>query len=402
MSSLVRDLWPDRWVGDRARQRLAVLREVDPWLVLCVVALLLCGLVFIGSATSDDAQFGNQQGRQALFVLCGAGIGFFLLLVPYARLMRGAWLLYFVTLAALLGLPLFAPVINGARRWYALPGFSIQPSEFAKLAVVLALAALLRFKSRARTFEGLIVPMLVAALPAVLILRQPDLGSSLVFAPVLLSMCFVAGAPTRSVLLVVVLAMGIGVLAYFTSLHGYQKERIDVWLQHWTWTEEALATSKDARTAIRGTGYQPWQALIALGGGGLFGFGIGEGPQNVYDFLPYRSEDYVFAVVGEESGWLGCVLVLGLMFTLVLGILGIAGRTRERFGRLVCVGVATWLGTQALVHVAVCAWLVPATGLPMPMLSYGGSSTLATLLGIVVCLNIGARREPVLAGDGFR
>ncbi|MCB9884991.1 MAG: FtsW/RodA/SpoVE family cell cycle protein [Planctomycetes bacterium] len=402
MSSMARELWPDRWFGDRARQRLAVLREVDPWLVLCTVALLLCGLVFIGSATQDDAQFGNQQGRQALFVVCGAGISFFLLLVPYARLMRGAWLLYFATVVALLGLPFFAPVINGARRWYSLPGFSIQPSEFAKLAVVLALAALLRFKSRARTVEGLFVPMLVAAVPALLILRQPDLGSALVFAPVLLAMCFVAGAPPRSVLLVVLVALGVGVIAYFTSLHGYQKERIDVWLKHWTWTDELIKADEGVRDLILNKGYQSWQALIAMGGGGLTGFGIGSGPQNRYDFLPYRSEDYVFAVVGEETGWLGCVLVLGLMFALVIGILGIAARTRERFGRLVCVGVATWLGMQSLVHVAVCAWLVPATGLPMPALSYGGSSTMATLLGIVVCLNIGARREPVLAGDGFR
>lgn len=402
MSSSARSLRPDRWLSDRARQRLAVLREVDPWLVLCTCALLLCGIVFIGSATQDDPQFSNQPGRQALFVVCGVGIGFFLLLVHYARLMRAAWLLYGVSVLALLGLPFFAPVINGARRWYSLPGFSIQPSEFAKLAVVLALAALLRFKSRARTFEGLIVPMLVAAVPAVLILRQPDLGSSLVFAPMLLAMCFVAGASGRSIVLVVVLALLVGVVAYFTSLHGYQRARIDTWLGHWSWTEERIHSDGKVRDVIANHGYQSWQALIAMGSGGLTGFGLGQGPQNRYDFLPYRSEDYIFAVVGEEAGWLGCLLVMGLALAIVFGILSIALRTRERFGRLVCVGVATWIGTQAIIHVAVCAWLVPATGLPFPGLSYGGSSTMATLLGVVMCLGIGARPEPVLAGDGFR
>ncbi len=401
MTSVAREFRQDRWFGERTRQRLAVLQRVDPWLVLCTVALLLCGLVFIGSATQDDAQFQNQQGRQALFALCGLGAGFFLLLVHYVRFLRAAWLLYGACVLALLGLPFFAPVINGARRWYAFPGFSIQPSEFAKLAVVVALAALLRWKGRARTIDGLFVPMLVTAVPALLILRQPDLGSALVFVPVLLAMCFVAGAPVRSVLAVIAAALGGGVLAYFTGLHGYQKARIDVWLQHWTWTEADLDSWKVQET-LRDIGYQSWQGLIALGSGGFTGVGLGEGPQNRYGYLPYRSEDYIFAVVGEETGWLGCLLVLALTFAIVFGILGIALRTRERFGRLVCVGVATWIGTQALVHVAVCAWLVPATGLPMPALSYGGSSSLATLLGIALCLGIGARPEPVLGGDGFR
>jgi rod shape determining protein RodA len=365
------------------------------------MALALCGLVFIGSATSEDALTAGQQGRQALFLACGMGVGFFVLLPHYVHIMRAAWPLYGLVVLALAGLPFFAPEINGARRWYALPGFSIQPSEFAKLAVVLALAALLRFKSRARTFDGLVVPILVAAVPALLVLRQPDLGSTLVFGPVLLAMCYAAGASGRSILLVLAIVLGVLAVAYFELLHGYQERRIDVWLQHWLWDESNLHTQK-VREVLRGPGYQPWQALIAMGAGGWTGFGIGNGPQNRYDFLPYDCEDYVFAVVGEETGWLGCLCVLALVAAIVFGLLGIAMRTRERFGRLVCVGVAIWIGTQALCHVAVCAWLVPAKGLPMPLVSYGGSSTLATLLGIAICLNIGARREPILAADGFR
>lgn len=383
------------------RDRLRVLANVPGGLVLCVAALALCSLVFIGSATADDPRFGGQQTRQALFLLCGAGFGFFLLLPHYVHVMRAAWPAYGLAVLALAGLPWFAPEINGTRRWYAFPGFSIQPSEFAKLAVVLAVAALLRFKTRARTFDGLIVPILVTSVPALLILRQPDLGSALVFGPVLLAMCYAAGASLRSILLVSALGAALGVVASFTLLHGYQQTRIDVWLAHWSWNDANLETQA-VREMLRGPAYQPWQALIALGGGGLTGFGIGEGPQNRYDFLPYRSEDYVFAVVGEETGWLGCLVVLTLVLGLVLGILAVAMRTRERFGRLVCVGVATWIGAQTLIHVAVCGWLVPAKGLPMPLLSYGGSSSLATMLGIALCLNIGARREPILAADGFR
>ena len=232
-------------------------------------------------------------------------------------------------------------------------------------------------------------------------LRQPDLGSSLVFGPVLLAMCFVAGAPIRSIVGVILASVGLGVVAYFSLLHDYQLDRIHAWWSHWGIGPGAIE-SHEVREMLRNDGFQPWQALIALGAGGWTGFGLGQGPQNRYDFLPYRSEDYVFAVVGEEAGWLGCLLVLAIYFAVVLGIFAMAMRTRERFGRLVCVGVGTWIGAQGLMHVAVCAWLVPSTGLPMPGLSYGGSSTLAMLLGIALCLNVGARPEPVLAGDGFR
>jgi rod shape determining protein RodA len=383
-----------------ARSRLDVLREVDGWLVLVTAALCLCGLVFIGSATHDDPLFHAQQARQALFVACGFGIGVFVVLPHYVHVLRGAWLFFGIVLLALLGLPFFAPEINGARRWYALPGFSVQPSEFAKLAVVLALAALLRFKARARTFDGLVVPMLVAAAPALMVLRQPDLGSSLVFGPVLLAMCYAAGASGRAILLLLAIAVGVFALAYGELLQPYQRDRIEVWLDHWRWAEADLQTF-EVKEKLRGDGFQPWQALIALGGGGMLGAGVGQGPQNRHDFLPYRSEDYVFAVVGEEVGWAGAMVVLALLGVLVWLLLATAMRTRERFGRLVCVGVAAWIGTQTLIHVAVCGWLVPATGLPMPFLSYGGSSALSALLGVALCVNIGARREPILAGDGF-
>lgn len=389
------------WLLQRARSRLQVLLQVDRWVVLALLALLLSGLVLIGSATQDDARFADQQGRQALFAVCSAGFGCVVIVVPYARWMRLAWALYAVVVVALLGLPFFAPLINGARRWYPMPGFSVQPSEFAKLAIVLATANLLRFQTRARAMRSLLVPLLVASVPGVLILQQPDLGSTLVLGPVLLAMCFVAGASLRSVLRVIV-ALGLGFLVlYFVGMHDYQLARIHAWWGHWG-IGAGEVVDPAVREMLRNEGFQPWQALIAMGAGGWTGFGLGQGPQNRYDFLPYRSDDYIFAVLGEEAGWLGCMVVLCIYLALVLGLLRIATQTRERFGRLVCVGVATWLGTQGLLHIAVCAWLVPSKGLPMPGLSYGGSSTLAMVIGVALCLNVGARREMVLAGDGFR
>lgn len=377
---------------------LLVLKKVDWWLALVTTTLCFVSLVLLRSTTQDDPRFQAQFGKQVLFVVVSLGAGFFGLLVHYRRVMRAAWPVWGLGVLALLLLPVFGSVINGSRRWYSLPGFSIQPSEFAKLAVVIGLAALLRFDRRRRALGGLWWPMVVAGLPAGLVLLQPDLGSALVFGPVLLAMCYAAGVRGRTIAFAVVLALLAVGLAYVEGMHGYQKQRIDVWAQHWTWDPQA----RDVREILRGPAYQPWQALIAMGSGGLTGFGIGQGPQNRYSFLPYRSEDYIFAVVGEEAGWLGCLCVLALYAALVYGLLRLAANTRERFGRLVCVGVAAWIGCQSLMHAAVCCWLVPSTGVPMPLLSYGGSSVLATVLGVALCLNIGARREPVLAGDGFR
>jgi rod shape determining protein RodA len=156
------------------------------------------------------------------------------------------------------------------------------------------------------------------------------------------------------------------------------------------------------QAVLRADGYQPWQALVAIGGGGVDGFGYMQGPQSRFDFLPYRDGDYVFAVLAEELGLFGVAVVLGLVLAQVLLLLAAADRTRERFSRLLLVGVAAWIGAQTLMHVAVCSWLAPATGLPMPFVSHGGSSSVALLLAVGVCLNVASRNSPVLSGDGFR
>ncbi len=380
------------------RSPFAALRNVDWWLWLCAASLCLCSLVFLKSSTQDDPRFQAQFGKQALFAVTGLGIGVFCMLPHYRHALRLWWFAYGGTTLALLLLPVFGSIKNGSRRWYDLPGISIQPSEFAKLGVVIGLAALLRFPRRPTIGNAVLAPGLMAALPAALVLVQPDLGSTLVFVPITIAMCYAAGAKGRHIAAVCGIGLVAFCVAYFTVMHGYQKDRIDVWAQHWAWDPAA----PQVRTMLRGQAYQPWQALIAMGSGGMLGFGVGQGPQNRYDFLPYRSEDYIFAVVAEETGFVGSVGVLLLYAALVFGLLRVAARTRERFGKLLCVGVAAWIGCQSLMHAAVCAWLVPSTGVPMPLVSYGGSSVLATLLGIALCCNVSARREPVLAGDGFR
>ncbi|MCB9869731.1 MAG: FtsW/RodA/SpoVE family cell cycle protein [Planctomycetes bacterium] len=384
----------------------AVLRQLDWWLVLVATALSLVGLTFIHSATRYDPEFSGQHVRQALFLSVSAGLGLLVILVPYTRFLRLAWLLYSGTAAALLLLPWFGTTINGARRWYMLPGFAVQPAEFAKVAVIAALAAWLRFRTQPRWMDHVVVPTLITAVPALLVMKQPDLSSSLVFWPILLAMVYAGGASLRQLLAFGVAGATVVVLGYLLVLHDYQLERIEVWRQHFAWTGGAPELDPGQRIALRdalrGPAYQPWQALIAIGSGGVTGFGLGAGPQNSHDFLPYRNADYLFAVVAEETGLLGAFGLLGLQMALVLSLLRLAWRTRERFGRLLIVGVAGFLGAQSLMHVAVCSWLVPATGLPLPFLSYGGSSTMCAVVALALALNAGARRLPVLGGDGYR
>lgn len=383
---------------------LKVLRNLDWWLVLVSLSMVLVGLVFIHSATRYDPMFIGQHNRQALFVLVSAGMGGILVFIPYPRIMRFAWVIYAGAVVALLLIPFFGTTINGARRWFMLPGFAIQPAEFAKLAVILALAAWLRFRSEGRLFDNVLMPFVIAFVPALLVMRQPDLGSSMVFCPIVVVMAYSAGACLRHLFWIGLLG-GVAVLVgYLFLLHDYQLARVDAWQLHFTWQPEtATGAEREAiRNLIRGPAYQPWQSLIAIGSGAWVGFGVGEGPQNRYDFVPYRNADYIFSVVAEETGLLGVLGLMLLQGALVLVLLRIASRSRERFGRILVIGVATFLGSQTLMHIAVCSWLVPSTGLPLPLMSYGGSSTMVTVLALALALNVGARRQPVVASDAFR
>jgi len=383
---------------------LKVFRTLDWWLVLVSLTLVLVGLVFIHSATRYDPMFVGQHNRQALFVLVSAGLGAIVVMIPYPRIMRFAWVIYAGVVVALLLIPFFGTTINGARRWFMLPGFAIQPSEFAKLAVIFALAGWLRFRSEGRLFDNVVMPLVITLVPALMVMRQPDLGSAIVFCPIVVVMAYSAGASLRHLFWAGLLGAVVVLVAYVFLLEDYQLERISAWQGHFAWQPEVAGGEEreEIRNLIRGPAYQPWQSLIAIGSGGWLGFGVGEGPQNRYDFVPYRNADYIFSVVAEETGLLGVIILMCLQLAMVLMLMRIASRSRERFGRILVVGVATFLGSQTLMHIAVCAWLVPSTGLPLPLMSYGGSSTMVTVLALAMALNVGARRQPVVASDAFR
>lgn len=371
------------------------LKRTDWSLVLAACGLAVIGITFIWGASRrpEEAAWFALSGyarRQALWLVVGLAAMGVTLLVPYRYLARYGYTLYAGAVAALLYVLLFGPERNYARRWIALGPLTVQPSEFAKVALVVALAKYLRYKESYRTWWGLLVPLALAMVPMVLVTVEPDLGSALVFVPVVFVLLYVAGARKGHLLLyaaaplvavLVLWALGIHLLA------PYQRDRL-------------LAFLAPERYA-RGAGYQLLQSLIAVGSGGMWGKGLGLGTQGQLGFLPARRTDFIFASIAEEWGFVGATVVIALYVYLLLGAVAIARRTRDPFGRLLAVGVMTLLATQALINTGMTVRLAPVTGLPLPFVSLGGSALVANFIALGVLLNVGARPQVVLSREDF-
>ncbi|MED5331005.1 MAG: FtsW/RodA/SpoVE family cell cycle protein [Planctomycetota bacterium] len=386
------------------------LPPLEPGVILPVGLLLGVGLTFVWSTTHDHSGF--LWAKQLLFVLLGLGAAGFVMRLGVERLVHLAYPIYFGLVIVLVLLPVMGESSGGlTQRWIQLPfGLKLQPSEFMKWGLMLALARHLQHRGVTDTWRSYLFPFLLAVVPWFLVMRQPDLGSSLVMLPVFVAMLFVSGARPKHVMSLAAATAVLIPLAYFSPgvLEPYQKDRVDAFLQPIpSLIEEAKALHQDRRhepaRAIekqvsqlkQGTGRQQFYAVVAMGSGGLLGDGLGQGTQNAGNLLPVQHTDFIFAIIGEEWGLGGTVLVLFLFGSLVTGILSVAHRTREPFGRLLCVGVAVSLGMQAILHLGINAGILPVTGLTLPLVSYGGSSIVASLLAVGCVLDV-ARRKTVV------
>ncbi len=280
---------------------------------------------------------------------------------------------------------------NHARRWLDLGGgFKLQPSELAKLAVLLVLARWFADRPAPKTIRELIRPACLVAIPAGLVVLQPDLGTALTFGPLFLAMAWFAGTSWRKLkwyLLVPTLLFP----ASLFLVRDYQLERIDVWLRQDTLTQEERADA----------GYHLWHAKLAVGSGGLTGYGWGQGPENRLDRLPERHNDFLFPVIAEEFGLVGASTFLFLYGWLALAALAASRRHRDPFTRFVVAGVGVHFGVHMVINVGVTLGLLPATGLPLPLVSWGGSSMLAGGLALGLALAVGASREPSFSDRAF-
>lgn len=367
--------------------------RLDWLLMLAVLGLVTLGTLLVWSATTHREDLtGGDPTAYLKKQLVNIAIGLVLLVVVMATDHRWvriiAPLVYLGSLGGLVLVLTMGTTVNGSRSWVQLGGMSIQPSEFAKLAVVVGMALWVAERAdvrRGRPRGGLgdVVGMLViAGLPTALILLQPDLGTMLVLSATVFGVLAISGAPRRWLALLAAGGVTAGAAAIAAGfLKQYQVDRF------------LAFTNPDLDP--RGAGYNVEQARIAVGNGGLFGQGLFDGSQTRAGFVPEQHTDFVFTVAGEELGLIGAGVLIALLGVVIWRALMIASRTDDVFGRLAAAGIACWFGFQAFQNVGMCLGIMPVTGVPLPFVSYGGSSMFAGMLAIGLLQNIHRRSTTV-------
>lgn len=363
-----------------------------PWsIVIVAVALVTLGLIGIARGEALSRSHGAHFDRQVGWaVLCGAAM-LAATLGSYRTLARWSYAAFALSIALLL-IVFWFPTINGAHRWMRVGSVGLQPSEFAKLAFVLALARYLMYRDSYRRLVGLFIPLALALVPVLLILKEPDLGTALVFLPVLFVMLVAAGARARHLVLLTAVAVCLLPLLW-SQMSREQKSRI---------TALAEQTAPGERPTDDAYHLHQAKQLLALGGwtGSWIGGSV-VGDDAVY-YVPESQTDSIAVVLGERFGLLGWCGLLALYLALVWRCLVVAQGTIEPFGRLTAIGVAALVGTQALINTAMLVGLLPITGLALPLASYGGSSLLANALALGIVLNVGLRPGYDVAHEPFR
>jgi rod shape determining protein RodA len=375
-------------------QLRSTVRRLDWVLLLAVLALVALGTLLVWSATSqrEDLTGGDTTAylrKQLVNVVIGLVLMGAVVVTDHRWVRIVAPLVYLASIGGLVLVLTMGSTVNGSRSWLQLGGMSIQPSELAKLAVVIGMALWMAERADVRrtrvtgTGDGIgdVVGMLaIAGVPAALILLQPDLGTMLVLSATVLGVVAVSGAPRRWLGLLV----GGGVTAAVAAVAAgfLQQYQVDRFLAF---------TNPDLDP--RGAGYNVEQARIAIGSGGLFGEGLFDGSQTRAGFVPEQHTDFVFTVAGEELGLLGAGLLIALLGLVIWRALAIAMRTDDLFGRLAAAGIACWFAFQAFQNIGMCLGIMPVTGVPLPFVSYGGSSMFAGMLAVGLLQNIHLRTQ---------
>ena len=341
-------------------------------LLLCVYTILAIGLLFIYTV---GQQIGGRMEfywlRQLIWIAIGTGILLFLAAINYHALGKKAWQIYLATLSLLILVLIFGREVNSAKSWLSiLPGLpALQPTEFMKLGLINLCAWLAsRHRLPLSLWTSLALHLLLLSVPIALIALQPDLGSSLLLVPPVLIILFISGIKKKLIFYSVLIVIIVFPLFYMFGLKSYQKKRIAVFFQ----------PSKQGWNAL--------QSKLAVGSGGMKGKGIWQGTQHVLGFLPkpVTPTDFIFSVIAEETGFIGALIIIAILMALLLMIIWIASKARDPFGRNLSIGIATLLWIQAHINIGMTIGLAPIIGLPLPFISYGGSS----MLLIMACIGI--------------
>lgn len=374
--------------GDRLNPRsdpLAPWLHIDFMLVLSTLALAGIGAAMVYSATrgADAAAYDvTFLERQVMFIMVGGALMAGVAVIPYHQLRAWAVPAYAAGLLSLVGVLLVGVEVFGARSWYEIGGFQLQPSEFLKVVFIVALSAHVSRYDGDLTARQLGVALGVAGLPLLLILRQPDLGTALVFVAITMGIVLIGGARFRHILVLTVLGIIAAMMIWNSGvLASYQQDRLTSFL------DPASSQTDDA--------YQQTQAQIAIGSGGATGQGFGNGRQTRGEFVPAQHTDFIFTVVAEEFGFAGSAVVLSLFAMVVWRTWRTAKKAADMFGALLCVGVMTMVVFQTFQAIGMTMGIMPITGIPVPFLSYGGSSALTSFAAMGLVLSVHMRRHEV-------
>jgi len=370
-----------------------LLKDMDFTLVVAVVLLIGYGILVQASATTTMPVDGDPwyyTKRQVFYAVVGLAAMFGAMAIDYRVLARWYKVIYAVSLAALAAVLVGGDPAMGAQRWFNLGPVSIQPSEFAKLALILTLAAhLSRRVDRLDRLTDLVMPFVHVGIPAALVMFQPDLGTSLVFMAILLGTLFIAGA--RWTHLAAIYGGALAAAVTWVILHL----QYGVWIPLKKYQLSRLIVFADPDADPLGAGYQMQQALVAVGSGRFLGKGLFTGTQSRLRFLPMQHTDFVFAVVGEELGFVGAAVLLLLFFIVIWRGVRIAAEAKDAFGSLVATGVVSMLAFHVMVNVGMAVGIMPITGLPLPFISNGGSGLVTNCLAMGLLLGVHFRRRKI-------
>jgi rod shape determining protein RodA len=357
------------------------------WLLAgsCILATVL-GILFIRSATLHEPYASGEWASQLVYAIVGIGAMFGVAFVDYHRWQRWALWIYAIVVGLLILVSFLGHSALGAARWITVGGVTFQPSEPAKLAVAIVVAALL-CRSSFKKFTDLFLPLAVVLIPAILILKQPDLGTALVIGAILTAELGF-GLPNLLdfwIYLGGLLAASTYVLSSDTILKPFQRSRLLVFL--------------NPKVDPQGVGYNLNQSKIAVGSGGWFGKGLFHGTQTQLNFVPENSRDFIFTALGEEWGFVGAMLLVGIFVAMITGGLRAMSAAQDRFGLLLSVGLVTMLAFHTIVNIGMTIGVMPIVGIPLPFMSYGGSALITDYLAAGILINIALQKDRLMFGD---
>jgi rod shape determining protein RodA len=357
--------------------RYVSFRDFD-W-VLLILVLIICalGVVEIYSATIGT-KFVGVHIKQIYWVLAGVALMFVMSLFNYQALLARVPLFYIISIASLVAVEVFGKKYLGARRWVQVGSFHFQPSEWVKLVLILAMAKYFSDNVKGEADgQDLVKAAALVGIPMLMVLAQPDLGTALTYMPIAIMGLFLGGIKARHALIVMAIAALLAPVGWHV-LKPYQRDR--------------LTSFMEPEADSQGKGYQVIQSQVAVGSGGIFGKGTGQGSQTQGQFLPVPHTDFIFAAFAEEHGFIGAMAVLLLYFIVLMRLIQNAQTAPDRAGAFVVMGVVAVLAFHILVNVGMVVGFMPVTGIPLPLMSYGGSSVLFMFLALGIVMNVRMRR----------